>query len=149
MHYFSHINLLQIFYHFGLANMTAIMVGCLSFASPSEGTAATPAKTVAAADDDDSDDWMFDKSTYTHNKTGKRVDQYRKEKTPYRDPNAWFDSPTGDFLFAGNSWNGGCYGFEPFLYYAMLPEYYSKLYFGEDGSGYYPYDGDPNDEEIK
>jgi len=39
---------------------------------------------------------------YTNDpKTGKRVDQYKKEKTPYRDPNALFDSSMDTFGFFG------------------------------------------------
>jgi hypothetical protein len=103
-------------------------------------------------DDDAADDWMFDKSTYTNDpKTGKRVDQYKKEKTPYRDPNAWFDSPMGGFPFFDGFFGGFYEGFNnyfnPFFYFEMSPQLMNEYYFGNDGSGYYPYDGDPNEKE--
>jgi hypothetical protein len=154
MHILHHINMFQLLTHLlpqlSMASVVAILAGNLWFAAPMLGFAADRTNASAVAqDDDDSDDWMFDKSTYTNSsKTGKRVDQYKHEKTPYRDPNAWFDSPMGGFPFVNNGY-GGFYEnpFESMYYFALMPEIYGKYYFGDDGSGYYPYDGDPNDEE--
>jgi len=143
MHIRSPLNLLPVLVQFSIFSMAMVMAcDCLMIAN-TLCEAAEP----AAAPDDDSDDWMFDKSTFTNNpKTGKRVDQYKREKTAYRDPNAWFNSPTGDFLFNGNAWTESPYGIEPFLEFGLWPDIYNKYYFGDDGSGYYPYDGDPNDD---
>jgi hypothetical protein len=138
----SHLNLFPALAQFSLVSMAMVLACNCLIVTATPCDAAEP----AAAQDDESDDWMFDKSNYTNNpKTGHRVDQYKREKTAYRDPNAWFNSPTGDFLFDGGAWNDSPYGIEPFYYYGMWPEIYSQYYFGDDGSGYYPYDGDPND----
>lgn len=128
-----------------VASILTVLFILTAFLSCSVGEQAVAAP---PADDDDSDDWMFDKSLYTNDaKTGKRVDQYKKEKTPYRDPNAWFDSPMGVSPFF-NDFYGGFYGYSnPFFYLEMWPEYYSQFYKGNDGSEYYPYDGDPNYDE--
>jgi hypothetical protein len=103
--------------------------------------------TPAVQDDDDSGDWVFDNSTYTNDpKTGKRVDQFKKEKTPYRDPNAFFDSPML-FSFFNDSWGGFYNDYNPFIYLNTLSEYYGGYFYGNDSDKYYPYDGDPNEEE--
>lgn len=147
MHFLAHFNLFHLITQLSIVSMAVVMAGNYWFPTPSLCLAAEQA--AGAADDDDSDDWMFDKSTYTNNpKTGKRVDQYKKEKTPYRDPNAWFDSNMTSTSFYYDAWGGGFYdAYNPFYYFGVLPEEYSKYYFGEDGSGYYPYDGDPNNED--
>lgn len=129
-------------------NLAVLLMGVFTCVALLPCCAAEQGKTAASVDDDeDSGDWMFDDSTYTNDpKTGHRVDQYKKEKTPYRDPNAWFDSPMGGFPFLYGSF-GEFSDYMPFYYYGFWPELYSNYYFGEDGSGYYPYDGDPNEEE--
>jgi len=150
MHILSHIGLFNFITQLSMAGMAAVLVGNLWLFAPSMCLAAGQGKTAAVVEDDeDSGDWVFDKSTYTNDpKTGKRVDQYKHEKTPYRDPNAWFDSPMISSAFFNDSWSGGFYDYyNPFYYFGVLPEEYSKYYFGQDGSGYYPYDGDPNYEE--
>lgn len=153
MHFLPHISMFQLLTHLftqiSVAGIVAIIAGNIWFSMPTFGFAADQGKSTTPVQDDDSDDWMFDKSTYTNNpKTGKRVDQYRHEKTPYRDPNAWMDSPMLGFPFV-NSGYGGFYenSFESLYYFALMPEIYGRYYFGDDGSGYYPYDGDPNYEE--
>jgi hypothetical protein len=149
MHIFYHLNLVHLMAQFSMVCvLAAVFTGNIGLIMPSMCLGADQSKAVAAADDDESDDWMFDKSTYTNSpKTGKRVDQYKREKVAYRDPNALFDSPTGDFLFTGGPW-GDFYGSGyMFTYYENLLQEYGKDYVGEDGSGYYPYDGDPNDED--
>ncbi len=80
--------------------LTAILTVFFVLAATSQHLASEPAGATAAAQNDDgSDNWMFDNSTYTNNpKTGQRVDQYKHEKTPYRDPNAFFDSPMDTFV---------------------------------------------------
>jgi hypothetical protein len=127
--------------------MVAVLAGIFTFLTASPSPALLLAQPGATAQDDDaSGDWMFDKSTYTNDpKTGHRVDQYKHEKTPYRDPNAIFDSSMGSPFF-----NDSFYGssdFNQLYYYELMPEMFKNEYFGEDGSGYYPYDGDPNDED--
>jgi len=130
-------------------SIIAVLAVIFWFAITLPSLAANQGKTAAAvAETEDSDDWMFDNSTYTNDpKTGKRVDQYKHEKTPYRDPNAWFDSPMNFGFFGGNSFGGFYEDYNPMYYLGVLPEMFSQYYFGVDGSGYYPYDGDPNDEE--
>jgi hypothetical protein len=104
--------------------------------------------TAAVQDDDDSGGWVFDNSTYTNDpKTGKRVDQYKKEKTPYRDPNAFFDSPLLGGFF-NNDYFGGFYdNYNPLTYLSTISELYGNYFYGNDSDKYYPYDGDPNEEE--
>jgi hypothetical protein len=103
---------------------------------------------AAVQDDDDSGGWIFDDSTYTNDpKTGKRVDQYKKEKTAYRDPNAFFDSPLLGGFF-NNDFFGGFYdNYNPLLYLSTISELYGNYFYGNDSDKYYPYDGDPNEEE--
>jgi hypothetical protein len=127
----------------------AILAGFLIVAANSPCTGAQPAvATAAAQNDDESDDWMFDNSTYTNDpKTGKRVDQYKKEKTPYRDPNAFFDSPMGSFSIFGDAFGGFYDNYNPFTYFSTLNEFMGNYFYGNDSDKYYPYDGDPNDEE--
>jgi hypothetical protein len=111
---------------------------------------AQPAGATAVQNDDDSDDWMFDKSTYTNDpKTGKRVDQFKKEKTPYRDPNALFDSPMDTFGVFGGYFGGFYDNYNPFTYFNQLSELMGTYFYGDDADSnkYYPYDGDPNDQE--
>ncbi|MGA2062002.1 MAG: hypothetical protein ABSG67_16065 [Thermoguttaceae bacterium] len=130
-------------------SLTAILAGLFVITATSQCRGAQPAvATAAAQNDDDSDDWMFDKSTYTNDpKTGKRVDQFKKEKTPYRDPNAFFDSPM-DTLSIFGGYLGGFYdNYNPFNYYSTLTEFMGNYFYGNDSDKYYPYDGDPNDEE--
>jgi hypothetical protein len=130
-------------------SLTAILAGLFVIAATSQCLAAQPAvATAAVQNDDDSDDWMFDNSTFTNDpKTGQRVDQYKHEKTPYRDPNAFFDSPMGSFGFFGDSFGGFYENYNPFIYFNTLTEFMGKYYYGNDSDEYYPYDGDPNDEE--
>ena len=105
-------------------------------------------KTAAGQNDDDSDNWMFDDSTYTNDpKTGRRVDQYKHEKTPYRDPNAFFDSPMGGFGMFGDYFGGFYDNYNPLTYLSNLSEFARDYFYGNDSDEYYPYDGDPNEEE--
>ena len=71
---------------------------------------------------------MFDNSTYTNDpKTGKRVDQYKKEKTPYRDPNAFFDSPLIGGFF-DNDFFGGFYdNYNPLTYFKHDDRNYTAI----------------------
>lgn len=126
--------------------ITAFLMCSFWLMATSAFSAMEQGKTTAAAQDDDSGDWIFDDSLYANDpKTGKRVDQYKHEKTPYRDPNALFDSYLGS-PFYNDSYGGYFYDYYP-GFYGFWPELYSQYYLGVDGSGYYPYDGDPNDEE--
>ena len=71
---------------------------------------------------------MFDNSTYTNDpKTGKRVDQFKHEKTPYRDPNAFFDSPMDTFVYLAVT-SGGFYdNYNPFTYFSTLYGIHGEL----------------------
>jgi hypothetical protein len=118
-------------------------------ASPCLGAQKTKTK-AAAAKSEESDEWMFDNSAYTNDpKTGHRVDQYKKEKTPYRDPNALFDSPMDMFGFCGGYFGGFYDSYSPINYFNQLSELMGNYFYGSDTDSdkYYPYDGDPNDRE--
>ena len=130
-------------------SLIAMLAGLFVVAATSQCTGAQPAvATAAAQNDDDSDNWMFDNSTYTNDpKTGKRVDQFKKEKTPYRDPNALFDSSMDTFGFFGGFWGGFYDSYNLFTYFNTLQEFMGNYYYGNDSDKYYPYDGDPNDTE--
>ena len=130
-------------------SLAVVLAGILSLVVAFECHANFLGNTNAAVQDDgDSGDWMFDDSTYTNDpKTGKRVDQYQKEKTPYRDPNAFFDSPLLGGFF-NNDYFGGFYdNYNPLIYLNTLAEVYGNYFYGNDSDKYYPYDGDPNEEE--
>jgi hypothetical protein len=137
------------FYFSAGLSLNAILAMFFIIAVTSQCVGAQPASTTAAdQNDDESDDWMFDNSTYTNDpKTGKRIDQYKKEKTPYRDPNALFDSSLDTFGFFGGFWGGFYDNYNPFTYFNNLQEFMGNYYYGNDSDKYYPYDGDPNDEE--
>jgi len=130
-------------------SMNLILVGFFTIALSSQCPAAEPGnKTATVQNDDESDDWMFDNSTYTNDsKTGRRVDQYKHEKTPYRDPNAFFDSPMGGIGMFGDFFGGFYDNYNPFTYFSTLSEFMGNYLYGNDSDKYYPYDGDPNDEE--
>jgi hypothetical protein len=145
MKLFIHSNGMQLLTYLG---PISVLVAIFAFLSVSICPGAEPATTSGPQyDDDGSDDWMFDNSLYTNDpKTGNRVDQFKHEKTPYRDPNAFFDSPLGSFLF-GDSWGSFYENYNPFAYFSALSEFMGNYFFGNDSDKYYPYDGDPNDEE--
>jgi hypothetical protein len=139
-----------ILYHFlKYPNIAIVLAGFIVIALSAQCLASDSGNAAAAMqDDDDSDDWMFDKSTYSHNlKTGQRVDQFKKEKTPYRDPNAFFDSSIVSFSMFGDFFGGFYDNYNPLTYFSMLSEYMGNYFYGNDSDKYYPYDGDPNDEE--
>ncbi len=100
--------------------------------------------TGAARADDDSSSSIFDKSFYTNSpKTGQRVDQYKKEKTPYRDPNALFDSPHSSYPFYPDSADM-FFGWDmPWLRLGDMYDY-EALKFEGSPTDLYPFDGDPN-----
>jgi hypothetical protein len=130
-------------------SITVVLAGFFTIVLTAQCPATGPGNTTAAVqDNDESDDWMFDNSTYTNDpKTGRRVDQYKKEKTPYRDPNAFFDSPMGGFGMFGDYFGGFYDNYNPLTYLSNLSEFARDYFYGNDSDEYYPYDGDPNEEE--
>ncbi len=137
------------FHFLGRLGLIVMLAGFFVVVATSRCPAAEPGKTTPALqDNDDADNWMFDDSTYTNDpKTGHRVDQYKHEKTPYRDPNALFDSPMGTFGFFGDYFGGFYDNYNPFTYFSTLSEFMGNYFYGNDSDKYYPYDGDPNEEE--
>ena len=131
-------------------SVIAALAGFFAVLSVSPCMGAKKAKaTGAAANSGESADWMFDNSTYTNDpKTGHRVDQYKKEKTPYRDPNALFDSPMDMFGFCGGYFSGFYDNYNPINYFNQLSTLMGNYFFGDDmdSDKYYPDDGDPNDQ---
>src|SRR3972149_8226515 len=82
----------------------------------------------SATDAEDSSDWIFDDAPYINKpKTGDRVDQFKKEKTPYRDPYAVFDSPMGAYPFEPDSYDSFFYGY-PYYSWGFCPAFYPYLY---------------------
>ncbi len=139
---------IDFFHILGSLGLIIILAGFFAIAATSQCPAAEPGKTAPAVQsDNDNDDWMFDNSTYTNDpKTGHRVDQYKKEKTPYRDPNALFDSPMDAFGFFGDYFSGFYENYNPFTYFNELLTLMGSYFYGNDSDSdkYYPYDGDPN-----
>jgi hypothetical protein len=106
--------------------------------------------TAANLDSEEADNWLFDNAPYTNSpKTGKRVDQYRAEKTPYRDPNALYDSPMSLFSFMNYS-DDSLYELYPYYLNGILPGYGNSFHGDDlDSDSYYPYDSDPNDDDNR
>ena len=98
----------RVFSHTGVHEPARNIGGFFAVAATVECSAAERGKTKPAVESDDgADDWMFDDSTYANDpKTGHRVDQYKREKTPYRDPNALFDSPMDILGYYGGYFSG-------------------------------------------
>lgn len=133
----------------GCMSLPVILAVFIAVAATVECPAAQPGKTKPAVENDDgADDWMFDDSTYTNDpKTGQRVDQFKHEKTPYRDPNALFDSPMDTLGYYGGYFSGFYENYNPLTYFSQLSELMGSYFFGNDSDKYYPYDGDPNDDD--
>jgi hypothetical protein len=96
----------------------------------------------------DSYDWIFDKSYYTNKpNSSHRVWQYSPGYTPYRDPNAVFDSSHDSYPFEPQGYDPYPYYYNPYYSPWMYPGSFlgNGWYYGWNVNQYNLYDGEEYD----